>query len=121
MYSCNIILQGDYHSSRRYITITLKQPTRSLSREKRLPKEHSRAENLFGLAPDGVYHTQRCYQFGGALLPHRFSFTCALKRPSEVYSLLHFPSACAAWTLSSILLYGARTFLSFINKPAIIQ
>lgn len=34
-----------------------------------------RTKNLFAFAPNGVYQTQYCCQFGGALLPHRFTIT----------------------------------------------
>ncbi|SFR60892.1 hypothetical protein SAMN03092900_1680 [Thiomicrospira sp. ALE5] len=37
--------------------------------------------------------------------------------PSAVYSLLHFPSAHTAQSLTGILLYGARTFLRMLGIP----
>lgn len=46
----------------------------------------------------------------GGLLPHPFTLTRCGNR--AVCSLLHFPVACANWTLSSVLPCGARTFLS---------
>ena len=52
-----------------------------------------------------------CCHKRGALLPHHFTLTCAL-RPSAVYFLLHFPSPRGARLLAGILLCGARTFLS---------
>ena len=51
-----------------------------------------------------------CCQPAGALLPHPFSLACA-RRPSAVYSLLHFPSPCGVRPLAGILLCGVRTFL----------
>ena len=47
----------------------------------------------------------------GALLPHLFTLTCALWRPSAVRFLLHWPSAHAAQALPGTLPCGARTFL----------
>ena len=48
----------------------------------------------------------------GALLPHRFTLTCAPHGgPSAVCSLLHWPSARAAQALPGTLPNGARTFL----------
>ena len=46
----------------------------------------------------------------GELLPRPFTLTRCGNR--AVCSLLHFPVACANWTLSSVLPCGARTFLS---------
>ena len=43
-----------------------------------------------GLAPDGVYRAAVVAHDAGALLPHRFTLTCAGSlRPSAVYFLLH--------------------------------
>ena len=56
----------------------------------------------------------------GALLPHRFTLaTRILRCRSAVCSLLHFPSARAAQTLSGTLPYGARTFLDALACTAI--
>jgi len=38
------------------------------------------ALSLFGLAPDGVYRAGRVAPAAGALLPHRFTLTCAPHR-----------------------------------------
>jgi len=54
----------------------------------------------------------------GALLPHRFTLTCALLRPSAVCFLLHWPSARAAQALPGTLPYGARTFLDALARDA---
>ena len=52
------------------------------------------------------------YRSRGALLPHRFTLACApLRKPSAVYSLLHFPSPHGARALPGTLPCGARTFL----------
>ena len=91
----------DNHSSRRQITLPLKQPTRTL--------DGPPIEFLFGLATSGVYLAARCYQRHGVLLPHPFTLTVF----TAVYSLLHWSSAHAARTLSGTLPFVARTFLSF--------
>ena len=57
----------DNHSSRRQITLPLKQPTRTL--------DGPPIEFLFGLATSGVYHAMKCYHSRGALLPHPFTLT----------------------------------------------
>ncbi len=58
----------DNHSSRRQITLSLKQPTRTL--------DGPPIEFLFGLATSGVYLAARCYQRHGVLLPrlHPYRF-----------------------------------------------
>ena len=91
----------DNHSSRRQITLSLKQPTRTL--------DGPPIEFLFGLATSGVYLAARCYQRHGVLLPHPFTLTVF----TVVCSLLHWSSAHAARTLSGTLPFVARTFLSF--------
>ena len=91
----------DNHSSRRQITLPLKQPTRTL--------DGPPIEFLFGLATSGVYLAARCYQRHGVLLPHPFTLTVF----TAVCSLLHWSSAHAARTLSGTLPFVARTFLSF--------
>ena len=91
----------DNHSSRRQITLSLKQPTRTL--------DGPPIEFLFGLATSGVYLAARCYQRHGVLLPHPFTLTVF----TAVCSLLHWSSAHAARTLSGTLPFVARTFLSF--------
>ena len=91
----------DNHSSRRQITLSLKQPTRTL--------DGPSIEFLFGLATSGVYLAARCYQRHGVLLPHPFTLTVF----TAVCSLLHWSSAHAARTLSGTLPFVARTFLSF--------
>jgi hypothetical protein len=65
-----------------------------------------------GLAPGGVYLAGRVTPAAGALLPHRFTLTCAdLGPPSAVCSLWHFPADHPDWPLTSTLPYGAPTFL----------
>ena len=57
----------DNHSSRRQITLPLKQPTRTL--------DGPSIEFLFGLATSGVYPAVKCCHPRGALLPHPFTLT----------------------------------------------
>ena len=66
---------GDGHSSRTAVTDGLKQPTR----------KHGRATldaSLFGLAPGGVYLASVVTVGPGELLPHPFTLTRLLPRPS---------------------------------------
>jgi len=97
---------SDDHLSGRIVTDRLKRPTRISSWH----GPHQVLSNgiLLGLAPDEVYHatpvTSRAVSSYLAVSP-----LPALLR--AVYSLLHFLSRYRAWTLSSIMPCGARTFL----------
>ena len=101
------------------------QPTWGL-----VPKHRtSRPCPTLGLAPCGVYRATPVTRGAGALLPHRFTLTCATspssapefrrnseaapkeRPPSAVCSLLHFPASHLDWPLASTLLCGAPTFL----------
>ena len=69
-----------------------------------------------GLAPGGVCRAAWVTPSAGALLPHRFTLTCARSgrtraEPSAVCSLWHFPSGHPAWPLASTLPFGVPTFL----------
>ena len=104
------------HPSRPAVTRRLQRPTRGLTGGSTLP--------LLGLAPDGVYRAIRVAPDAGALLPHRFTLTCAADLPlqvgpssSAVCSLLHFPAGHPDWALPSILPCGVRTFLGRITTP----
>ncbi len=68
---------------------------------------------LFDLAPGGVYRADRVTPAAGALLPHRFTLTCAQPgaAPSAVCSLWHFPAGRPDWPLASTLPCGVPTFL----------
>ena len=74
--------------------------------------------SLFGLAPDEVCLANRVTPVAGALLPHRFTLTCARSpegcRPSAVCFLWHFPAGRPDWPRASILSWGAPTFLSTV-------
>ena len=73
---------------------------------------------LLGLAPGGVDRAARVAPDAGALLPHRFTLTCAVRspgKPSAVCSLLHCPSGHPDLALASTLLCGVPTFL---DQPA---
>ena len=73
-----------------------------------------------GLAPSGVCRAARVTPGAGALLPHRFTLTCAgpLRRPvppSAVCSLWHCPAGHPDWPLTSTLPCGAPTFLGQVG------
>ena len=77
------------------------------------------ALSLLNLAPDGVCRAGPVARVAGALLPHRFTLTCAArKRPSAVCSLWHFPAGHPGWPLASILPCGAPTFLNPLGEPS---
>ena len=86
--------------------------------------------SLLGLAPGGVCRAGPVARPAGGLLHHRFTFACEVMLitplrdrkprtewfpnrpvPSAVCSLWHFPSVRTAWTLSSTVPCGVRTFL----------
>src|SRR3954470_17388922 len=69
----------------------------------------------FGLAPGGVCRAAPITRDAGALLPHRFTLTCA-RRPSAVCSLWHFPAGHPDWPLASTLPCGAPTFLDAVRN-----
>lgn len=64
-----------------------------------------------GLAPDGVYQERSHQRSSGSLTPRFHPCLCRPKAAIGGPFLWHYPSARADWTLSSILPYGARTFL----------
>ena len=73
--------------------------------------------SLLDLAPGGVYLATAVTCNAGALLPHRFTLTCAWmmrktsSRPSAVCFLLHWPDPRGRWVLPTTVSCGARTFL----------
>ncbi len=86
------------------------------------PGEPGRAGThpTLGLAPGGVCRAVRVTPDAGALLPHRFTLTCASHRragdpPSAVCSLWHCPSGHPAWPLTSTLPFGVPTFLDSVT------
>jgi len=82
------------------------------------------ALSLFGLAPDGVCLAGQVTPAAGALLPHRFTLTCARSQgagPSAVCFLWHFPAGRPDWLLASILPCGAPTFLSVADHTAVTR
>ena len=77
------------------------------------------ARPLLGLAPGGVCRAARVTPDAGALLPHRFTLTCAAGRPaapSAVCSLWHFPAGRPDWPLASTLPCGVPTFLDPVTR-----
>ena len=80
---------------------------------------------LLGLAPGGVCRAAGVTPSAGALLPHRFTLTCAAplpvrvgEPPSAVCSLWHFPAGHPDWVLPSTLPCGVRTFLGRVTSRA---
>ncbi len=66
---------------------------------------------LLGFAPDGVYLAASVARCAGVLLPRRFT----LAQPGRQGNMLlccTVPSGYPAWQLASIVLCGARTFLT---------
>ncbi len=128
----------DSHSSRRYVTAALKQPTRI----QRGPRQWipiwscSRwglpCRSVTGLAvrsyrtisplpaprhPSAASErTWRCLYAS----PTRFSGGRGVTRDVGGIFLLHFPSACAAQALPGTLPYGARTFLGTLASDATV-
>ena len=95
-------------TARMAIHLDLALPSGSSS----LPEGFGRAvleRLLLGLAPDEACHAACCYQRPGGLLHRRFTLT---RRGRAVYSLLRYLSGHPGRTLSAIVLYGARKFLS---------
>ena len=83
------------------------------------PRTHAQPHWVrpFGLASGGVYLAIPVTRNAGALLPHRFTLTCARSPgPSAVCSLWHFPAGRPDWPLTSTLPYGAPTFLDTITS-----
>ena len=92
------------------------------------PHERNRSiASLFGLAPGGVYRAPDVATGTGALLPHRFTLTrihgVAARRstpaPGGLFSVA-LSLGSPHWTLSSTLLYGARTFLPLPERQGAI-
>ena len=95
-------------TARMAIHLDLALPSGSSS----LPEGFGRAvleRLLLGLAPDEACHAANCHQRPGGLLHRRFTLT---RRGRAVCSLLRYLSGHPGRTLSAIVLYGARKFLS---------
>ena len=76
----------------------------------------------FDLAPGGVCRADRVTPVAGALLPHRFTLTCAARRPpSAVCFLWHFPAGRPDWPLASTLPCGVPTFLDTEGRSTFAQ
>ena len=102
------------HSSVTRVTAVIEQPTRKL-----IAETGDSIASLFGLAPQGVCHAIVAHARCGALLPHRFTLTATPGGVVAVCFLLHFPSRHHAWTLSSLLPVGVRTFLcAFVQRSS---
>ena len=95
------------HLSRIYVTIDLKQPTWDAAGNCIIPRI-PRRDSLFGLASDGVYR---------ACSVTKTAVSSYLAFPPLPYEygglfLLHWPGSRLHRTLSGILPYEARTFLT---------
>src|SRR2546427_6417840 len=102
------------HSSVTRVSAVIEQPTRKLMTGTGGP-----IASLFGLAPQGVCRAIAAHAGCGALLPHRFTLASFLRLRTErsaVCSLLHCPSRCRAWMLSSLLPVGVLTFLRALRR-----
>jgi len=102
--------RGSVHPLRDWVAIHLCGPPGDIDRAGR---------PTFGLAPSGVCRATRVTPGAGALLPHRFTLTCASPRrapPSAVCSLWHFPAGHPDWPLTSTLPCGAPTFLDAVTR-----
>ena len=101
----------DSHSSRRNVTVTLKQPTRT----RRGPRHEvpSWSCSRWGLP----------YRSVARLAVRSYRTISPLPDPLRAIGgifLLHFPSACAAQALPGTLPCGARTFLGIVSNDATV-
>ena len=93
------VLYQNNHLSRPDVAIRLKQPTRDTTGRRIVS-----VRSCFGWG----LHSHFCYQKCGELLPRLFTLTCQ----TGGYFLLHWPGSHLHRTLSGILPYEARTFLT---------
>ena len=104
-------LRGDDHLSGRIVTDRLKRPTRILAVAGR-SRLTCVSGILLGLAPDEVYRAVPVARSAVSSYLAISPLPCPNLRPNlAVCFLLHCLSRFRAWTLSSILPCGARTFL----------
>ena len=116
-HSCRVVisrvlypLRGDDHLSGPVVTDRLKQPTRISSSCG--PQPVLANGILLGLAPDEVYRAIPVARNAVSSCLALSPLPCPSLRPNlAVCFLLHCLSRFRAWTLSSILPCGARTFL----------
>jgi len=97
------------HSSRRNVTISLMQPTRTIAR-KRKACGKSRLSSLFGLAPGGVYHAITIADNAVGSYP-TLSPLPAIKT-GGLLSVALIPKVTLAGCYPAPCLRGARTFLT---------
>ena len=100
----------DSHSSRRFVTL----------RSSNLPADDASnvIVSLFDLAPNGVYPATDVATSAVSSYLAISTLPDPLARPSAVYFLWHFPWPHGLRSLTGILLYGARTFLSALARAA---
>jgi len=82
-----------------------------LQRSTRVLGRAALERTLSELAPDGVYRADLVTQVAGGLLHHRFTLTPIACAAGAVCSLWHCPAGRPGWLLTTILPFGARTFL----------
>ena len=98
------------------IPLGVRLPTPSSNLPGRL--RPGRPPSLFGLAPNGVCRACRVTTASGGLLHHRFTLT--RPRPGGLLSVA-LSGGCPPWMLSSVLPFGARTFLPGVAPAATIR
>jgi len=111
-----VSLGGGDHLSGMEVALHLLRPTRRPERAALRPESLA---FLFGLAPNGVCLAGPVTWTAGGLLHRRFTLTGSPHGLPAPCFLLHLPSGHPAWTLSSIVLCGVRTFLRR-HKPSAI-
>ena len=100
--------RGSVHLRRGWAAIHLSDLPRNC-----LERPAGRGNSVFDLAPGGVYQATAVARGAGALLPHRFTLTCArLPGPSAVCFLWHCPARHHDSRFASTLPCGAPTFLA---------
>lgn len=103
--------RGDGHPSGPAVADGLERPTRTLGRAA-LVTRPVRPCTGWGL-PSRPRHRGRWWSLTPPFHPHRRA-----RGAEAVCSLLHWPAGLPGWTLSTILLCGARTFLAPARRRA---
>ena len=114
--ACGQARRRDGHSSRTPVTRRLKQPTRTAVPDIDLRPQRSppkpRAVPIRSCSRWGLPCRRRC-RWRGALLPHLFTLTAAIRYAPRRYVLCGtFPGLAPAGRYPAPLVHGARTFLS---------
>ena len=109
--------EDENHSSAARVAAAVKQPTRTLERKRAVPSRPYLVllRRGFAMPSPLTRDAVRSYRTVSPL-PR-----CSCEQRSAVYFLLHFPSRRHAWTLSSLLPVGVRTFLHPVNETAVLR